>query len=63
MLTVGISSSNNIIAALVDAFKFDFEQLTLNNKTVNGLNNLAPIYYVLDVLFMWTILLFWSVQG
>ena len=52
MLTVGRSSSNNIIAALVDAFKFDFEQLTLNNKTVNGLNNLAPINYVLDVLFM-----------
>ena len=40
-----------MIEAVVDAFKFSFEQLTRNNRTVKGLNNLADMNYMFDVLF------------
>ena len=43
MLIVGSSESNKIIAADVVALKSYFWQSTLNNSTVNGLNNLAYI--------------------
>ena len=40
-----------MLAADTVDYNLYLEQLTLNNSIVNGLNNLAAIYYISDVLF------------